>query len=1228
MADKVVCLLERAQRPLSRLLVIGGVSRNQAMLAALRNKLPDTEVVVLEESPYFEALGAALLTLDEPRYRAPRISVKPTLGRLPPLSEYRDRVRVIPAHPTPRERVSSGPFVLGVDAGSTTTKATLVDRDTRRVVASHYGRTQGDPVRATRECLSALMKEVGDCSVCLSATTGSARELAGAYLGTAHVYNEISSHAAGAAHHDPEVDTIFEIGGQDSKYIYLRNGVPVDYAMNAACSAGTGSFMEESAHGDLGIELTDIADVALSAPAPVQFKANCAAFINSDIRIALQEGCSREDIAGGLVYSIANNYLTKVKGLRYVGKKVFLQGGVALNHAVGHAFAHSVGRDIVIPPSPELLGAHGVALLALERTKGAAAETTRLSALIEPTMKLVGHFTCKACKMYCTVDRFEVGGRRFPFGGRCSLFESVWKRKAPTRAAPDLVEQRAERIFGRRSEAVPRDRRIGIPRALTVHSLFPLYSTFFSHLEVEVVLSSVDPKGELKSQSGFCFPAQIAHGAVLDLSQRDVNLVFFPHVARMPNPNEAKETYLCPITQAGPYVLAKAFPATSFLSPVLDFSDGYESCSTLIEMAVRDLGVRREVAESAYRAAVSTQLEVEKSLRSLGKGALEAALASGRPAVLLVGRSYNAFAPEASQSVGKKLSSMGVTAIPADCLEPADGASGSSSNSSSSSWHFGNIIMNAVATAKRYPNLFILYVSNFSCTIDAFTHSLLSSELGAKPYLMLEIDAHSGDAGIQTRLEAFLDIVENYRELRTRMAQPFRAARLGPGGVVTSSAGERVPMTDPRVKIFFPAFSKYHSSAWTMAARWLGFHPGGTLRLERSQLERGLQYTSGRECLPLPICIGQLLQVHDERHPDDIAGFYMVRGGAPCVIDAYTGYFQRFIEQQRLRDLFVLSPHEENDFCGVGLDKLGEHISPAINVADLMVEMEQVLRVVGYGDSLEHLEREWDRLAAKAPSMRAFHDNLPEFVERLRHLPRKRDPATCPRVVVTGDFFTRFSAFFMEGVPELYAKRGIILKSADLNELALYAIYEGMERRAREWGMKPGYEALAKACTRIFRPDGTEYLAHWKAYHGWKKSEGQYRRQFEKTGLLVAGANDVPFLFEKAVEHISPVIFGELVPTVGKGLEAEEEGYDGIILLGPFNCLPFRISEGILKPLCYKRGIPFLTYESDGYAVSPSFLRQVEVHIEQVLRRSKSRAEVALQGASAPAKETARDAHP
>ena len=1000
----------------------------------------------------------------------------------------------------------------------------------------------------------------------------------------------------------------------------------------------------------------------------MQFKATCAAFINSDIRLAQQEGHSRENIVAGLVYAIAANYLTKVKGQRPVGKKIFLQGGVALNRALGAAFAQSVGRPVVIPPHPELLGALGVALLALDRTMAGPASPAKseeedaerrppgtalpksshsedehedgddylaagggdrqdalpcfpeLLTLALPELKLVSRFTCRACKLYCSIDRFEVAGRRFPFGGRCSLYENVWKRQARTGTAPDLVAQRTELIFGGartvprgvaahpQSHAHPRfatapsppfaagDLRIGIPKALTTHSLYPLYATFFASLGLEPVLSEVDSRGELKANAGFCFPAQIAHGAVLELAQRGLKLVFLPHVMRMPQADECRDSYLCPITQAGPYFLAKAFPEIRFLSPMLDFTRGYVASPALVELAVRDLGRPRPLAEQAWLAAVQAQTETESALRQLGQTALARAVAEGQPAILLAGHSYNAFSPEASQSVGKKLSSMGIPVIPADCLAPVEPGP--------TSWHFANQILNAVALARRHPNLFLLCVSNFSCTIDAFTQAMIGSKLGAKPWLIIELDAHTADAGVQTRLEAFLDIVRNYQAGETARHQPFVPCRLAAGGRVLRSAGELVPLTDPRVRLVIPNFSQIHTQALAMVARWSGLHPAEVRPLERTQVDRGLQHTSGRECLPLPICLGQLLEAVDRRQPGEIVGFFMVRGGAPCVVDSYLGYFERFIAEHRLPDVFLFDLRAENGYGGFDLPALTRALSAAIPVADLLVEMECVLRVVGVHNSGQQLVRAWERLAASADSLNQFQARLPAFIEQLAALPRTRDPLTCPRIAVTGDFFTRFSPFFMEGIAELYARHGIILKPVDVSDLLLYAAYQGVAGTASDWGLKPGASAFAKACTRILYPDGKAYLQHWLNYRAESKSDSYYRGLFRRTGLLVGGANDVPVLFEKAAEHVSPALCGEVIPTVGKGLEAAGEGYDGLIVIGPFNCLPYRISEALLKPLSLQQDMPMLAYESDGYGVAPSFVRQAEVHIQQVLHRA------------------------
>jgi predicted nucleotide-binding protein (sugar kinase/HSP70/actin superfamily) len=327
----------------------------------------------------------------------------------------------------------------------------------------------------------------------------------------------------------------------------------------------------------------------------------------------------------------------------------------------------------------------------------------------------------------------------------------------------------------------------------------------------------------------------------------------------------------------------------------------------------------------------------------------------------------------------------------------------------------------------------------------------------------------------------------------------------------------------------------------------------------------------------------------------------MVRGGAPCVVDSYMGYFERFIAEHQLPDVFMFDLRKENNYGGFDLPELTRELSAAIPVADILVEIEHVLRVVNANGSVDQLLHSWQRFAATTTSLDAFQDGLPGFIDRLAALPRSRDPLNCPRVAVTGDFFTRFSPFFMEGIAELYSKRGIILKPVDVSDLVLHATYHGVAGAAQSWGMKPGGLAFAKACTRILQPDGKDYLQQWLNYQAESKCDAHYRSLFQRTGLLVAEPNDVPALFEQASEHVSPALCGEVIPTVGKGLGAAREGYDGLIVIGPFNCLPYRVSEAILKPLSIQQGMPMLTYESDGYAVAPSFLRQVDVHIQQVL---------------------------
>uniref|UniRef100_UPI0026EE9449 BadF/BadG/BcrA/BcrD ATPase family protein n=1 Tax=Gracilinema caldarium TaxID=215591 RepID=UPI0026EE9449 len=323
MAVKVIDFLKRAKIQSGKVVLVGGVTLNRHIIRFIKEKAPQIEFIIPNVAPVFEAFGAAVLAEQQgsPLPAADKLLKSNTIrfGTLGNLNNWQDKVKFFEKS---EGKVQAGRrYILGVDGGSTTTKACLVDAETDEIVASHYGRTHGDPVKALKECLKIIQDKViadtGDKNVDirLVSTTGSSREILGVFLETPGVYNEIIAHSVGTTYFDPTVETIFEIGGQDAKYVLLKNGVPIDYAMNEACSAGTGSFLEESAAGDLSIHSAkDIAPIALMADAPLKFGEHCSAFINSDIRKAVQQGASRENITAGIVGSIVSNYLNRVVG--------------------------------------------------------------------------------------------------------------------------------------------------------------------------------------------------------------------------------------------------------------------------------------------------------------------------------------------------------------------------------------------------------------------------------------------------------------------------------------------------------------------------------------------------------------------------------------------------------------------------------------------------------------------------------------------------------------------------------------------------------------------------------------------------------------------------------------------------------------------------------------------------------------------------------------------------
>jgi predicted CoA-substrate-specific enzyme activase len=496
MAGKILELAQKCRS--NKLLLTGGTANNSAMVEFVRRGLdkPRT-LVVAGEADYFEALGTAVWaasipddTFSSSPSRSDSNKSRKSFAFLPGLKDFEEQVTFstwTTASPENGDRC-----IVGTDVGSTTTKAVVMREKDSAVLASIYLRTNGDPVEAARNCYRALAFQL-PCPVKIIGlgVTGSGRQIAGLHAGTAGIVNEILAHATAAVHFDPDVDTIFEIGGQDAKYTFLVNGVPADYAMNEACSAGTGSFLEEAAKETMGVDHSNIAELALNGTHAPNFNDQCAAFIGSDIKNAIQEGIPTADILAGLVYSVCQNYSNRVKGNRPVGNKVFMQGGVCYNRAVPMAMAAISGKKIVVPPEPGLMGAYGVALEIKRKIEQDSIKEQRfdLTELADRTVSYGKPFACSGgkdgCDRKCSINVVEIDGTRYPFGGACNKYVNLRHNVGYDVEQLDFVAKREQLVFKEYvSQAVcPKGRqRIGLTKALLSNSLFPLYYNFFSRL--------------------------------------------------------------------------------------------------------------------------------------------------------------------------------------------------------------------------------------------------------------------------------------------------------------------------------------------------------------------------------------------------------------------------------------------------------------------------------------------------------------------------------------------------------------------------------------------------------------------------------------------------------------------------------------------------------------------------------------------------------------------------
>ena len=784
---------------------IGGLSMNDLQVKAFMEYFPG--LIVPPYNTSIGALGVALQALESAREAQVDVAV--------PRAEGTDREMLVPVAPRlelkktafqetneikKRPMRKKARVYLGLDIGSTTTKYALI-RENRDIIHKSYVPTQGKPIEVTQNLLRSLRDQMGNkIEIAGTATTGSGRNVVGDFLNVDLIIDEITAHARGAVEIDPGIETIFEIGGQDSKYIYIANTHPLDFDMNKVCAAGTGSFLHELAN-KYGINIVEeFQDIALSSDKPVKLAERCTVFMESDLVSYHQKGVLQKDLIAGLCYAIVHNYLNRVVEKRKIGRRVMFLGGPSLNKGVVAAFENVLGRRILVPPHREVLGAYGAAISVQERMlrtpfhreafeshddavsvqermllEDMAGSTFRgFESAINDRMEHEEKI-CRAdpnCHNQCKLKIYDFDGRRSVWGGECGRYEltrsSGQKRENFFTLRQDIWKSYLagvyEELKGEALMQVDNRPTVGMQSALYGQQTAILWAHFFDRLGFRLVMTPpttthISKIGIETMVAETCYPVKVSHGHIKELIGK-TQYLFLPTIITMPTPVPSETGFYCPMVQSNSYMvrMALGIDPSTILSPVVHLK--YDPDSVAIEIAEQiqsRLRVSKKETKKALFYALERQNQFIEELYQKGRPILEEH-APDEPMVVITGRPYNLYDERLNLRLGRNLAKIGVAALPMDFM---DVSSVDLSDFPSMYWGLGARILRTAKFIQANPNYFGLHLTNFGCGVDSFVEHFYRHIMGDKPYLILELDEHSAVAGVMTRIEAYRNVIEN-----------------------------------------------------------------------------------------------------------------------------------------------------------------------------------------------------------------------------------------------------------------------------------------------------------------------------------------------------------------------------------------------------------------------------------------------------------------------------------
>ncbi|MCP4603659.1 MAG: hypothetical protein GY847_24605 [Proteobacteria bacterium] len=1086
--------------------------------------------------------------------------------------------------------------VLGIDLGSTGSKATLIDLCSGEMIADLYRRTNGNPVEAAK-ALVASMAQMTDHKVVAIGLTGSGRYAAATVFRAAypeldsHIYvqDEIVAHATAAMKYDDQKGrslSIVEIGGQDAKFINIQGGRVVESDLNRACSAGTGSFLEEQGLFYGIQEIDRFGPMAATAKSPPNLGQMCTVFVADQANEALSEGYTLEDLLAGFQYSVIHNYKNRVMGNRQFMDRIFFQGMPATNSSLAQTLSAVTNREVIVPPNPGAMGALGIAMLARDQIDGLDdAKPFDLNQILETEITSRRKFRCKdkKCQNLCRIESATVSVRqnekKVISGGSCPKYEEVsaGHKKLP-KDAPNPYREREEVLNSilvsskNQSSDWPS---VGVPYGHTQMEFLPFFYTLLKELGLRVNVIRSDKEtfaigNNRSSANNTCTPVKIMHG----LSKTDFDYLFLPKIVSLPRDRTKAGTSPCTMTQSAPEMIEKALEAegaeVEVLRPVLHMADGLNNPSLFgnlwamfnkLPNSVGKVGCETETFFNAYRQALEHQQSYTNRLFEIGRRALEFAKKSQYPVVLVTGNSHVIHEPIMNAKIHEIVSQNGAVPLPLDCFPISE----SIPPLERVYWTTSNRVLRASVQAMRHGFVFPVLIASYGCGPSSFLEHLFNDLLEDYPHTILESDGHGGKAGYITRIQAYLHSARNYLK-DGKKGMPFKKIKWL----------DKFPVHSPQKlessKISIFTVGPTMGAHFATILRNRGFDADFSGLTEPDGFKRSRETCSGKECLPYQLIWGSFRKYLDENPPEEGKStlLFTITGSGPCRNGMFTLGNELTLRKMGLDDKVGLATfgsfsYDRGLFSGIGF---------SIVITDLLNQMRLHYRPI------EHNLGESDQLFNK------YMNEVEDFLCTIKKGRMIFDIRRHLRALKTIVFDAAMAFRAISTIEELEQQARTVLLSGDMYLRIDEWGSDELARKLNKQGLHVVLEPFHEAIEGLALYNSTELI---ELEHKWLRNrKNRMMLNFFTTRLYKTAKQVLPWITNHHIrdidkesrELVDSTPFNEAIFTIGNSLLSWRTGQvDGIVVVGPWGCGPSLISEAQLRR---RTDIPFLFVYNDG----------------------------------------------